>query len=136
MVVPIIVEGVEAPILAPSIVPPFMSVVVNTDDAEVSTPVAALKVKLALVDGESEPVAAVANNGKQVVSAASALIVTVPAFPETDVGAAIIACLWSRLAATAALPAAALSPNACVDGTVASNKALFVYAVSPLVIPT
>ena len=47
--------------------------------------------------------------------------VTVPAFPVTDVGAAIIACLWSRLAATVAAPTAAESAKACVLGEVASK---------------
>src|SRR5207244_3482467 len=35
-----------------------------------------------------------------------------------------IACLWSRRAATPAEPAAAASPNAWVDGAVASNTAI------------
>jgi hypothetical protein len=93
MVVPTIVDGVEAPIVALSNVPPFISAVVKTELAKVITPVEALKVKLALVLGASEPEAAVANNGKQVVSEASSAIVTVPALPDTEVGAAIIACL-------------------------------------------
>jgi hypothetical protein len=46
-----------------------------------------------------------------------------PQSPES-VGAAIIACLWSRRAATVAAPADAESANACVDGTVASNASI------------
>ena len=63
------------------------------------------------------------------------LVVTSVVAIVASVIAAGIACLWSLLAATAALPVAALSPYACVLGAVASNNALFVYTVSQLVIP-
>jgi hypothetical protein len=86
MVVPTIVVAEVAPIVVASIVPPFISVVVRTDEADVRTPVFELKVRLVFVFGPRSPVAAVKNAIKQEVSVASSatvIAVGVPALTGT-----------------------------------------------------
>lgn len=81
IVVPMIVLGEDAPIEVPSIVPQFISAVVNTELAKVTTPVLELNVILVFVFGERLPLASVKKPIKQVVSVASFATVTVPALP-------------------------------------------------------
>ncbi len=81
IVVPVIAAALAPPITVPSTVPPLMSVVVSTDEAEVRTPVDELNVRFAFVFGSNDPDAAVANPIKHVVSDASFDHVTVDALP-------------------------------------------------------